>query len=544
MAADPVPTLASMLERLGRHVLRSATRAALLDVRVGDPVVHGRGEPVPRADHGILLMTGAAPDTDDVVRAAAQSGYCAVVVKEFGRDLAASAAVAEAAGVALLATPDDMAWRQLDALITAGRTALTATGDDRYREVGIGDLFALANAIAAGVGGAVVIEEPGGRMLAYSNLPDHEIDDVRRRGILGRQTPDLPYTAGNYREVLSGDGAVLVPAPAPEVAERLAVTVRAGARVLGMIWVISDRPPLVPDAAAQLVDAARSAALHLLRARGQRDPERALRGESVALLLDGALSPAAAATRLSLPLATSTVVLAIAPVEGRSEQLLSAARIVDLVALYGEAWHPAACCAAVGGIVHLLLPADTRAESGVVKLATDMVDAVQRTTGVEVVAAIGPVVASLAGVPQARLMTDRVLQVLLDAPALRVATLEQVHSRIVLRALAEPATATDLLLPQVQAVVEHDAAHGTAYVQTLLAYLGALGDVVTAAGRLLVHDNTLRYRVRRVQEMFGLDLTDPDQVLATWLQLRLVDVDKAGGGDRSSAITRGRRSGT
>ncbi|MGW1894898.1 hypothetical protein ACWCP6_32340 [Streptomyces sp. NPDC002004] len=42
----------------------------------------------------------------------------------------------------------------------------------------VGDL-ALANTVAAMMGGAITIEDPRQRILAHSNLPGQPIDDVR-----------------------------------------------------------------------------------------------------------------------------------------------------------------------------------------------------------------------------------------------------------------------------------------------------------------------------------------------------------------------------
>ena len=65
------------------------------------------------------------------------------------------------------------------------------------------------------------------------------------------------------------------------------------------------------------------------------------------------------------------------------------------------------------------------------------------------------------------------------------------------------------------------AAHDNHLAPSLLAYLDAFGDVRTAAGRLHVHPNTLRYRVRRAAELTGIDLDDPLVRLFAGLQLRL-----------------------
>ena len=40
--------------------------------------------------------------------------------------------------------------------------------------------------------------------------------------------------------------------------------------------------------------------------------------------------------------------------------------------------------------------------------------------------------------------------------------------------------------------------------------------------RLFVHPNTLRYRLRRLEEVSGLDLADPEQRFAAMLQLRML----------------------
>jgi DNA-binding PucR family transcriptional regulator len=59
-------------------------------------------------------------------------------------------------------------------------------------------------------------------------------------------------------------------------------------------------------------------------------------------------------------------------------------------------------------------------------------------------------------------------------------------------------------------------------VHTLRCWLDAFGDVPAAAERAHVHPNTFRYRLRRLAEVAGLDLSDPDQRFAAMLQLRLL----------------------
>lgn len=55
-------------------------------------------------------------------------------------------------------------------------------------------------------------------------------------------------------------------------------------------------------------------------------------------------------------------------------------------------------------------------------------------------------------------------------------------------------------------VLDYDAAHNTDLVDTLRAFLECSGSPATAARRLHVHVNTLRYRIGRVEDLLGLDL--------------------------------------
>ena len=44
------------------------------------------------------------------------------------------------------------------------------------------------------------------------------------------------------------------------------------------------------------------------------------------------------------------------------------------------------------------------------------------------------------------------------------------------------------------------------------------------AGRLHVHNNTVRYRVARLAKNFDLDLDDPQKRLWLWLRLTTMDL--------------------
>lgn len=59
-------------------------------------------------------------------------------------------------------------------------------------------------------------------------------------------------------------------------------------------------------------------------------------------------------------------------------------------------------------------------------------------------------------------------------------------------------------------LIAYDAAHGTDLVLTLSEYLDRGGSYQASAQVLTVHRSTLKYRLRRIREVSGLDLGLPD----------------------------------
>ena len=68
----------------------------------------------------------------------------------------------------------------------------------------------------------------------------------------------------------------------------------------------------------------------------------------------------------------------------------------------------------------------------------------------------------------------------------------------------------------------YDEQHHANLVETFRAWLDHLGDIASASRAVFVHQNTFRYRLRRVGEVSGIDLSDPDARFAAMLQLRIV----------------------
>ena len=496
---DRVPTLRALLDLLGPAV-RALTGETGLDTEVTELVLVGPGDLPPDSPNALLVCT-------DHRALHGRSPVAAGMVLKLGADDPAGWA---GSPLPVIAADEALPWNQLLHLLSTAIAAVGNTG-------AMGDLFALANAIGAMVGGAVAIEDPRRRVLAYSSLPGQRIDEARQQGILGRQVPDLTRNDSIYRLMQRSAGVVRIPADGG-VLSRLAVAVRSGAELLGSIWVIEDTA--LPVASEQaLLDAGRLAALHLLRARAGRDVDRRVRGDLLRALLDGRSSPELAAARLGLDITKPVVVLGFSLPEGTAAEELDADAVADLVHLQCAAVSPRSSVLVQLGTVYALLVASDLRRPQLLALAAAVVERTRVALRVELGGAVGSTVDGLHAVSRSRRDVDAVLR--LVAPG-AVAAFEGVLPQVALLDWqAHLAGTPHLRLPAVDRMLAHDEAQGTPYAESVLAYLTANADIPAAAASVNVHPNTFRYRLRRTKELFALDLENPDVRLIVWLQLRI-----------------------
>ena len=542
--SDQAADLQALLESLGGDVVQLVAAPRGLEVAVGEPVIYDESEHSAIAPGVIVLAVAVRPGTPEAAKLLldAERGEASAVVFKRGTDSAAPSQAEASAGVAVLSVPEEMTWTQLHAFLLNARSFSVQVDDGGGGIAGvpIGDLFALANAIAGMVGGAVTIEDPARRVLAFSTLGDQPIDAARRRSILGRQVPDSSGMRKLYRRVLETDGVMTADQQALlEVLEgeldevedldpRSAVAIRAGGRMIGSIWVDHPVTPLGEEALRALTEAARIAAPHVIQARAARDVERRIRGEMLLAVLEGRASTEENAMRLGFSPSARFAVLAFSAAAGEEIDQFERERLVDLVGVYCEALHGPSGAIAIGANVYALLQVDDRAErERVLRVARETQGHAGARIGGGILAAVSSTVESLREVSTARREAERVLEVLRSGrggPTL--ATIDDVRSQAVLLELRELTVEhAGLLRGKLSAVVEHDAERGTQYALTLRAYLDAMGDVVGAAKKISVHPNTFRYRLRRLVELFDIDVKNADERLVLELQFRLLGDD-------------------
>ncbi|MDQ2585651.1 MULTISPECIES: PucR family transcriptional regulator [Saccharothrix] len=490
--------LVDVLGSLGTH-LCCAPRGRGVDLR--GVALHDPAEQTPAAPDDVLLGLGV-PSPSAAARLVAGTSAAAVVLHGSPPLDDRVLAAARRSGAAVLLVDPSVPWGQLanvaQTLVLGGQ--------------GAGDLFAVADAIAAVVGGPVTIEDQQSRVLAYS-YRQQDVDPVRVQTILGRRVPEEAWRAldsyGVFAHLARSDEPLFVPKLTEQLGGRLVAAVRAGPELLGSVWVEVD-VEADPARRAALVDGARTAALHLLRARASADLERQAEADLVIEALDAGLPGSLA--RLGLP---STDLRVIAVLARADDGEHGAALLAFSRATAGFGWSRPGRSALFGNVLYTVLPCGddpSAALEWVRALGRELPDGVTARAGIGGRADAGSLDAS-------RSEADECLALSTGEPV----AYDEAWSRVLLRRLAGVAEAGRVpTRGPVADLVRHDVAHGTRYAATLRAWLAAQGDAREAARALSVHPNTLRYRMQRMCEVTTVPLDDPDQRLAMAVALAVL----------------------
>ncbi|TVZ76757.1 CdaR family transcriptional regulator [Streptomyces sp. BK340] len=446
-------------------------------------------------------------------------------------------AASRRSGTALLTLTRGASWSQLAALLRSVLAEGTVGGARPGTLTGMpsGDLFAIANAVAALLDAPITIEDRNHRVLAFSNRQD-EADPSRVATILGRQAPEWitqrHEAHGVFRELYTtGDPVYSGPIDAANL-PRVAIAVRAGDEVLGFIWAIAPGP-LTAEREKALQEAAQVVALELLGIRAGADVSRRVRTDLVGTALEGGPGAAEALVRLGMVEQTTVVMACALKEQASDDQSESHVRVADerqrlanALSLHLSVVDSRSATALIGEVCYGIVPivrSQTDAEDRAVRIAKNFLDRTgDRVTGV---IGVGTPANDVAGLASSRLAAERALRVLRSRRSgrLRVARIADIHVDWLLLELGGivAAEGKEPIGPLAR-LIAYDTAHNSRLVETLQAWLDTFGDVTKASARLAVHPNTLRYRLRRVVEIGGIDLDDAESRFAAMLQLRLM----------------------
>ncbi|WNG86516.1 helix-turn-helix domain-containing protein [Mycobacterium sp. ITM-2016-00317] len=457
----------------------------------------------------VLLAVGAASQTQALQWARAAR---AVVVLTRCDDASPGQ---DTAGVAVVVVDPEMPWSEFAAIVYG----LVMEGRETESGRGPTDLFALADSLSGAVGGAVTIEDKASQVLAFSR-GQQDADPCRAATILERQAPPRVRAVfdahGVFAHLAVSDDPVFVPGDAGiGLTGRMVVAARAGRELLGSVWVAC-ASPLTGERRRALAEGAHTVALHLLRSRASADLERQVESELVIRLLESPADAATLASRLGLPPdALRVVAMRAGEDDGRHAALLQ----VFERATAGFGWSRPSRSALADATVYTVLAAEQAA------VARDWVAALIAALPEQMTVQAGisaPAAATELAV--ARTEADECLALQEGTASAVPPAYDESWDDVLLRRLRTAARSGRT--PHRGAVAElraHDRAHGTAYVPTLRAWLQEHGDPGRTAADLGVHENTVRYRMRRMAELTDLRLDDADKRFAMMIELAVLD---------------------
>lgn len=502
-------TLDRLVNVLGSYGVRLRFCSVPRTVELSSVVLHEAApDKTDKTVVGDVLLAVGARSVKEAVRWAVAAKAIAVLVRA-GDDT--TAFVGEGLSIAVLTVDPAVSWSELAAVVYG----LVLEGRETESGRGPTDLFALADSLADAVGGAVVIADQLLRVLAYSRGQQHA-DPARSETILNR------HAAGSLREMFEKRGVVahlavsdepLFVAPDADhgLTGRMVVAVRAGRELLGAVWVACPAP-LSGARRTALVDGARTVAMHVLRSRASADLERQVESDWVTRLLDGSTDAATLIGRLGL----SAAALRVVALRARTQSDPQAALLLAFdAATTGFGWSRPGRSALAANTVYTLLPADDAAQARqwLDGLAAAL-PGVQLLAGISAVAGVDELTAARREAEECLALHET------DPPGGPAPAYDQSWDRIVLRRLHQAARSGRVpVRGPVAELRRHDQDNGTPYVATLAAWLDAQGDLAQAADRLGVHENTVRYRLRKMAEVSPLGLDDARTRFAMMIEL-------------------------
>lgn len=505
-------SLDRLVNVLGGYGVRLRWSSVPRSTELGSVVIHEAS--ADRQVVGDVLLAIGAGSLREAVRWAA-SARAVVVLMRGGEEPITFDGDAEVGAV--MVVDEALSWSELAAVIYG----LVFEGRETESGRGPTDLFALADSLADAVGGAVVIHDRLLRVLAYSRLQQHA-DPARAETILERQTPEklraFFEARGIFAHLAVSDDPMFVGADAEHgVNGRMVVAVRSGRELLGSVWVACSAS-LDGTAGAALADGAHTVALHLLRSRASADLEGQVESELVIRLLEGSADGATVASKLGLP-HDGLRVIALQAFTGADRD--AALLLAFERATTGFGWSRPGRSALAGNTVYTALPAKQAATARrwITGLRAALPELATVLAGISGTAEVAELAA-------ARDEADECLALHEATSRSAPPAYDESWDEILLQRLRTASRSGRS--PNRGPVAElrrHDRAHETDYVATLRAWLEAQGDPVEAGERLGVHENTVRYRLRKMAEITTLPVGDARKRLAMMIELAATDTD-------------------
>jgi DNA-binding PucR family transcriptional regulator len=535
---------------LGPRPAKSALGSVCAGATLGD-VLSGVGEflavmcapaGLDRSVQGVMIWDPATPDRIDVgdlvlavgigdswtalselITQAGRAGAVGVVLKG-SVDQERLKLEADRAGVAAVLVRRELAWDELHAELRVSVAAASCCADTS-KFGPMADLFALADAASASLDCPVEIDDASLHLVAFSNL-GHELDELRRASILRRLPPPeaMEWLRANGLLQRLREAYRPLRITPPNSRPRLVMPIRAGIDVLGYVWVLEGEDRITSEQEAALAKIAAISAAMLSKQHAAEDTDRRLRSDLLRSVINGAGSGQVLAARFgSSTRLDRFILIGFSPRDRWLGDTGTQLNVQNLTALRFELAKHQAAVVTIGDNVYALVQTAATTSGDIRSLVDEILAHAANQLGVPLVAAIGEAVQDLDGLSRVRREVDRILKTV-AARGSGVATANEVRAEILLAELAE------LFLERphmgrgpIAILRELDQSCSSEHLATLRAYFNAGCDLTKAAERLYIHRNSLRYRLRRIHELCGIDLEDPLKRLIAELQLRVAE---------------------
>ncbi|WP_350225151.1 helix-turn-helix domain-containing protein [Arthrobacter sp. efr-133-R2A-120] len=385
------------------------------------------------------------------------------------------------------------------------------------------DLFAIAQTTARLTSSHVVIEDAANKVLAYSTVTN-DIDELRKASILARRGPRkyelLLKDIGAYRELHRTRLPVRVPArPQEGLRERVAVTLFAGHRIMGYVWLQETGDGFAEDVEHVLTGSATRAAAELIRYRNHQAVT--MREDRIVRILSGPAEAAAVAHSEKMPANRPAVLLLIGMTADETQADDAALRhgeLANLASIHAAAYKASAMVGQFKGDTAVVIPGlqSSNAKAGLRSLAEAIVGDATKHLGITPFVAIGQVARDLSALHSTTAKTEALLRAMRRAGHTAVAVENDFEVEILLRDAIVSFSGSTFRHPTLWRLLRDD----PDLAETLRIYFEESLDVAECAHRMGLHKNTVYYRISKVGRMTGLDFTDPRHSLVALLHVQ------------------------
>lgn len=401
----------------------------------------------------------------------------------------------------------------------------------------------LADRLSSLLGNPVTIEATDFELVAYSRQ-ETEVDEARKLTILQRRVPEpvvkALFRSGIVDRITASNHPVRVPGmEGVGLGSRVAIAIRLMDRVFGHIWVQEVHRELTDEDTLLLQHAANLATAQFLR----MEQHRQTRGRVVSdflweLVTAGQVDPdeareRAASLQIQLPEPFRILIINPDPTEheAASEEAYSFAglRQTILTLINDEAlrYRVPALAVREGRHLVLLVGAETNPADRAEEQLPHAVQAAAERKGYRLTVSASGVYQEIAMLPHAYAEASRCLLVSrqfdLAEPLATRGTLGALQFLPLLKETLASGPYDQGAHAKLARLLEEDQKpnRNFSFVETLEAYLDCAGDALKTAERLYIHVNTLNYRLRRITESSGLQLSDGIERLSIHLELKL-----------------------